>query len=373
MAGERFPCRGCGAETRFDPERGGLACPFCAASTPLAKIAGFAATEYDLDEADADARGDLPFARQDLPSGDAPLTRQASEKRGCPQCGAQFAPPAGERTVHCPFCGSQFVRPLEQAAHLDKPESLIPLAVGPKKAKELFTDWLAKGWFHPNALKREGKLGELSGFYLPVWTFDAQTRTHYTAERGRQVSETYFAEESGRQVTRTRTHIEWTPVSGSREDLFDDVLVPAAREELQKFLERSGDFNLKNGLTPYRQEYLAGWGALDPALDRKAGWAQAAGKMESTVEQRCTEDVGGDGCRNLATQIQWSDERYKLTLLPYWLCAYQWREKPYRFVINGQTGNIAGDKPLSVVKIFFAALLALAVIALIAWVTQSGK
>ena len=367
MAGERFPCRGCGAETRFDPERGGLACPFCGAATPLTKAAGFAAAEHDLDdaaEADAAESGKPP----PLPSAD-----NAPAKRGCPQCGAQFAPPAGERTVRCPFCGSQFVKALEQAAHLDKPESLIPLAVGPKKAKELFTDWLATGWFHPSALKREGKLGELSGFYLPVWTFDAQTRTRYTAEHGRRVSETYFAEENGQQVTRTRTHMEWTPVSGSREDFFDDVLVPAAHEELQNFLERAGDFDLQNGLTPYRQEYLAGWGALDPALDRKAGWQEAAEKMKTTVEERCTEDVGGDGCRNLNAQIDWSDEKYKLTLLPYWLCAYQWREKPYRFVINGQTGKIAGDKPLSVVKIVFAVLLALAVIGVIAMLSQGGK
>lgn len=364
MAGERFPCRGCGAETRFDPECGGLACPFCGASTPLTNAAGFAAAEHDLSDAEqADASGPPPL----------PVAVSAPEKRGCPQCGAQFSPPAGERTVRCPFCGSQFVKQLEQSVHLDKPESLIPLAVGPKKAKELFTDWLGKGWFHPNALKREGKLGELSGFYLPVWTFDAQTRTRYTAERGRRVSQSYMATENGRQVTRTRTHMEWTPVSGSREDFFDDVLVPAAKAELQKFLERAGDFALKTGLTPYRQEYLAGWGALDPALDRKAGWQNAAGKMTTQVEERCTHQVGGDGCRNLNTQIQWSDEKYKLTLLPYWLCAYQWRQKPYRFVINGQTGNIAGDKPLSIVKITLAVLLALAVIGLIALVRQHGN
>ena len=52
-------------------------------------------------------------------------------------------------------------------------------------------------------------------------------------------------------------------------------------------------------------------------------------------------------------------------LLPVWLAAYKYRGKTYRFVVNGRTGRVQGERPYSAWKIAFAVLIGL-ILALIA-------
>jgi len=50
---------------------------------------------------------------------------------------------------------------------------------------------------------------------------------------------------------------------------------------------------------------------------------------------------------------------FKNALLPVWIAAYDYRGRPFRFLVNGVTGNVAGHAPLSWLKIGLA-ILALA-------------
>ena len=42
------------------------------------------------------------------------------------------------------------------------------------------------------------------------------------------------------------------------------------------------------------------------------------------------------------------------TLLPVWMAAYRYNGKAYRFIVNGQTGKVQGERPWSVWKITLA-------------------
>ena len=50
-------------------------------------------------------------------------------------------------------------------------------------------------------------------------------------------------------------------------------------------------------------------------------------------------------------------------LLPVWLLAYSFRGKAWQVLINGQTGEVEGEAPVSVIKIALAVLLLLALAA----------
>ncbi len=56
------------------------------------------------------------------------------------------------------------------------------------------------------------------------------------------------------------------------------------------------------------------------------------------------------------------DETFKHILLPVWMAAYKYNGKSYRFLVNGQTGEVQGERPYSIWKITFAVLLALILI-----------
>ena len=61
---------------------------------------------------------------------------------------------------------------------------------------------------------------------------------------------------------------------------------------------------------------------------------------------------------------------FKHILLPVWTAAYKFRGQSFRFVVNGQTGKVQGERPWSAVKIAFAVLLAALVVAAAVWFGQ---
>ena len=60
-------------------------------------------------------------------------------------------------------------------------------------------------------------------------------------------------------------------------------------------------------------------------------------------------------------------------MLPLWVCAYVYRKKGYRFIINGRTGKSTGKSPVSPLKVAIAVLLAVGIVALIAWALLTGQ
>ena len=61
-----------------------------------------------------------------------------------------------------------------------------------------------------------------------------------------------------------------------------------------------------------------------------------------------------------------SDVNSDLILLPIYLLSYRYRDKLYRFLLNGQTGKAAGEKPLSWRRILAAVGITLATVAAVA-------
>ena len=61
-------------------------------------------------------------------------------------------------------------------------------------------------------------------------------------------------------------------------------------------------------------------------------------------------DIGGDEQRVRRTNPI-SDVTFKHILLPVWLAAYKYRGRTFRFVVNGRTGRVQGERPYSAWKI----------------------
>ena len=84
-------------------------------------------------------------------------------------------------------------------------------------------------------------------------------------------------------------------------------------------------------------------------------------------------DIGGDKQRihDLDTDI--GQITFKHILLPIWLAAYKYRGKSYRFVVNGRTGAVRGDRPWSVWKITFAVLAGLILAGIIGYMIAMNQ
>ena len=61
---------------------------------------------------------------------------------------------------------------------------------------------------------------------------------------------------------------------------------------------------------------------------------------------------------------------FRYILLPVWLCGYSFKEKLYKFLVNGRTGKSTGKAPVSALRVIIAVLLGLGVAALIIWLLR---
>ena len=97
-------------------------------------------------------------------------------------------------------------------------------------ALEAFRKWVRTRWFAPNALKKLARVEDrLKGLYAPYWTYDADTVSTYTGQRGDNytVTKTRTVTRDGKTVRETYqdTEIRWRPAAGRVSRDFDDMLV----------------------------------------------------------------------------------------------------------------------------------------------------
>ena len=357
---KQYPCGQCGAKLSFLPGTDELKCPYCGFENKIA--VGTAKIE------ELDYQAYLQQAAQEKDTHEAQRVK-------CEKCGAETTMPENATSGLCPFCGTNVVF-AGKSSHLIRPEGLLPFRVNQKDAFKDFRDWIASLWFAPGDLKNYAQSeGKLVGVYIPFWTYDSDTVSNYTGQRGTYyyTTETYTAEENGRTVTRTREvrHTRWTPVSGTVANNFDDVLILASNSLPRTYADRLQPWDLKN-LLPYSDEYLSGFRAESYQVSLPQGFEEAKEVMAQVIRNSVGQDIGGDEQQIDSINTQYSAITFKHILLPVWLSAYRFHDKIYRILINARTGHVQGERPYSAFKIAVAIIAAVILIAVILFVMNQN-
>ncbi len=208
---------------------------------------------------------------------------------------------------------------------------------------------------------------QIQGIYLPFWTYDCQTTSHYRGERGDYytVTETYTETDSdGNPETKTRQvqKTRWTSVSGYVNRFFDDVLVAGTTAVNGQHLAAIASWDLAN-LVTYNSSYLAGFKAQRYQISLKAGFEQAKVQMADQIHSDVQREIGGDEQRIHSVSTSYQDITFKHILLPVWVATYHFKNRRFSVMVNARTGKVTGDRPFSLVKISLAALAVVSVIA----------
>jgi ribosomal protein S27E len=340
----RFPCEQCGADYRYDPDQARLICDHCGHSKEVGQSGPWTATIRELDFNTA-LKGELDQAEIEE-------TRVVT----CPNCAAQVEFDEKTHARECPFCATPLVTGTGTHRHI-KPKAVLPFALEERAARKAMTDWLGRLWFAPNGLQEYARKGrKMQGIYVPYWTFDADTKSAYTGERGTVYYETRTVTRNGKREQVRVAKVRWRPVSGRVARFFDDVLVLASRTLPKRYTDALEPWDL-SALEPYRPEFLAGFRAEGYQIDLEDGFAEARAHMDNVIGRDVRFDIGGDRQRvhNIDTTVR--DVTFKHVLLPVWLAAYKYRGKTYRFVVNGRTGRVQGERPWSAAKIAIAVVI----------------
>lgn len=346
-----WPCDSCGADLRYAPGQTELVCDHCGHVQAIPAVAApsraRALGEHQL----------LQGLRDDLPIGASEDVRSTH----CPNCGAVVEFQGANHATECPFCDTPVV--VDSGSHRRlKPQALVPFELTETQARSQLLRWLGSLWFAPNSLLEYTRAGRaMTGVYAPFWTFDASTASQYRGQRGEYYYETRNVtvtvngrqEQRQEQVQKTR----WYPASGQVARNFDDVIVMASTSLPRRLGEELTPWDLGK-LVPYSPDYLAGFQAEGYTVTLAEANSTAHEKMAQVIEGDVRRDIGGDVQQIESVDTRYADETFKHILLPIWMAAYKYGGKSYRFLVNGQTGEVQGERPYSWWKIGFAILFA---------------
>jgi hypothetical protein len=269
-----------------------------------------------------------------------------SELLRCQSCGGAVVWNAAQVEAACLFCATVALELELDADPLPEPEVHLPVRVSRAQAEEHFRAWATSSWFRPRELRTAPV--ELHLMRLPAWRFRSRLETHWAGLR------------------RAATRSGKDPVSGVE---FAELshMVPASAGLSQAEL---------SALQPFDEDDAEPWtGAAEleeliwepPALSQRGARAQAHRELAEEHRRRIARTHGLIRSR-VSAVIE--DHDLRLMLVPIYIGSFRFRDRPWRFLINAQTGAVVGDAPIDRRKAFALVLVAALVGAALVWLTQ---
>jgi len=280
----------------------------------------------------------------------------------CPDCSAQTE--SDLLSANCQFCGTPLVAD-PAAVERVAPEAVVPFGISKQQASSALKKWTSSRRFAPGSLKKVSGAETFAGTYLPFWTYDSNTVSDYTGQRGEHywVTETYTTEVNGQQVTQTRQvqRTRWYPAGGRVSRFFNDVLIPGTTKVETNLIGKLEPWELQKA-APFQQNYLAGFQTVRYDIEPEQGLESAKAQMAPVIEEDCRADIGGDEQRVQTVNTAYEHLTYKLMFLPVWFLSYRYAGKLFQVMVNAHTGEVVGHRPYSAIKIALTVLAALIVI-----------
>ena len=256
----------------------------------------------------------------------------------CAGCGASMHYDPSAASLRCPFCGSEDLKSEEDPPSL-APQKVLPFRISREEALARLQQWLRQGFFRPGDLAAKGVVTVLSPTYVPFWAFSAKTFTHWTADTSR---------------THPGARANWRPISGERHGQISGLLVGGSSALTPLELASLSPFDLAPAIAPEEADFT-GTVCEQFRVSRKYARPLAKQGIEQREREECAKLVPGS-CRNLHVNVRIEDQTSEPILAPVWIAAYQYRDRLFRFLVNGQTGQATGETPVSWLRVAAAIL-----------------
>ncbi|WP_010300277.1 hypothetical protein [Kurthia senegalensis] len=348
-------CPMCSASIQFDPSSGKLICPYCGYETEIA--------EPDVEDQRTAQEMDFSAAEK------RESYNWGVDKKTviCEECGAELIYDALQVADTCPYCGSNQVM---EAATVDTlaPNGVCTFQITEKQAGENFQRWIKGKLFTPSAAKKSAKPESFQGVYIPYWTFDSHTVSHYQAMYG---IDRVVKDREGN----TRVETNWFPTSGIFQRFVDDELVLASTRYDRSLLQKVEPFQTTDNKA-YKPDYLSGFLAERYSIGLDEGWTIAQNQIHQMLSSEISSQIrrrhGATHVMNLHFSTTHDQITYKYLMLPMWLSSFRYKDNVFQFMVNGQTGKVGGKAPISPLRVTIAVILATIVFILLYMYTQNS-
>ena len=344
-----YKCPGCGGGIKFDSDSQSMKCPYCGQTFELENVKAFNETleaekpdEFDWEEYD-----------ETTGSGDWKEDESAHLKNYvCSSCGGEIVGEDTMAATHCPYCGDPVILQ-DRVSGMLKPDYVIPFKLDKDDAKAALANHLKNKWLLPKEFKEQNVIDKITGLYVPFWLFDADTQGsgRFRCTRVHRWSDS--------QYNYTRT--DYFSVIREGTANFRKVPVDGSKKMDDAFMESIEPFDYSQ-LADFDMAYLTGYLADKYDVDAKASKPRAEERIKTSVSEFLRANVGPYAtCIPESCSVRFKNGQIRYALLPVWVLNSEYKGKKYSFAMNGQTGKLVGNLPISMGKLaatFFGALAA---------------
>ena len=263
----------------------------------------------------------------------------------CSQCGASLMTFDETAVTFCSYCGSQGMLE-DKMVSQEQPDLIIPFSKTKEECVANYKKKVSSFLFSPGYMKDELVVNKFRGIYMPYGIYQLQFHGDCTNKGSK------YSHRSGDYV------------------YYDDYLIHAnvdatyngvSFDLLSKFYDEYSHaipFDYK-GCEPFNKNYLAGFYAdcKDVEVGTYSNKAISIGKSDSTRFLKKSPVYGKYGCTNPVVPFQMGEK--KLGLFPVYFLSIRDKNNQYIHyaIVNGQTGKVAADLPISFGKYIIASLL----------------
>ncbi len=336
MAVVSYKCPSCGAGIEFNAEKQLFKCEYCL-------------SEYTEEQIAAQTK-DIDDANSEKPTNDTDNEEFCNEllSYSCKNCGAEVFADKNTVAEFCYYCHNPVVCDGRLGGEL-KPQLIVPFAYDKAAAEKRFLQFAKKKWFVPRDFFAEKQVEKIQGIYYPFWLADVDVTasSHADAQNVRtwKVGKNLYTETSYYKLFR------------SGDIHFEDVTTGAFDSESKAMLE---------GILPYPSEalkefsmaYLSGY----IAKKRTAENTGVSGEVKSRITEYSASLLketmtGYNSVWQQGTNVKMNKVIWDYALLPLWILTYNKGGRIYTYAMNGHTGKVYGELPISGKKLFLLFLL----------------
>lgn len=336
-----YICTNCAGHLRYDIKKEKLACDSCGSEFEIGKVAEskhFLKQEIQTEN----NLTDEPKSNKKSKDNDSHETYIFT----CPQCAGEIRCDINEAATFCPFCGASNV--LEGRLTSEKnPKYIIPFKIDKDECKNIYRKYVKSKIFAPSNILKEGAVDGFRGIYMPFWMFTVEQKGLVTldGERTRHTLDYNYYDEY--------------KLYGHIEAEYEGIMYDASSSFYDDYSQSISPFDIDD-MKPFDSSYMAGFYADSSDVDEEIYESEAliiAGyityydfvvkKYDMTVK------LPTDVPEAMKTVCSETDTAY----LPVWFMAYNYKGRMLYSAINGQTGEIAADVPISIGKYILGAII----------------
>lgn len=314
-SGSRFGCPNCGGGLRYDIESRMMKCDRCGGTTDLHKLD--AGQEDDGDD-----------------------TMEVTEFH-CPQCGAMVYSTDTSVTGFCSFCGSDVVFS-SKLGRTRRPAAIVPFTVTREHCESLYREHLKRYRLKPGFMDSEETVSHFRPVYVPFWSYHVKSEGLAELKGHKSYTKGDYRYDEDYNLS-MRAEIDQDHILYDASTAFED--------ETAAMLQHTAA-----DAVPFHPAYLSGFYAQAADVEADTYQREAAATAVRMFMNQVKAEYAMDRVEMLGDMedsfgLPNAEYEESLMMMPVWLLAQRQGGRVIYTAVNGSSGQVICDVPVSMGKL----------------------